>query len=241
VTPEPTRWTEPVWLEPYPDTLVERIEDLVPGPDARYRPKESLTLAFVIALQQLPPLLRAVVVLRDVLGFRAAEVAQIVDGTTGSVGSALVRARAELDRRRAAGAAQHAPPPEASRERELVQRFADAFEDDDIDAVVALLTDDARLTMPPAPLEYQGHAAIAGFLHDRCRRRVGGGFRLVRTGANQQPAFGCYLKDALSPIARAHGLIVLTLDDDHISAITCFLDNSVYPLFGLPRTLRLAR
>jgi RNA polymerase sigma-70 factor (TIGR02960 family) len=235
--PEPTRRTEPVWLEPYPDALLERIADLSPGPEARFDRKESLTLAFVIALQQLPPRQRAVLLLRDVLGFHAAEVAAMLDATVHSVNSALKRARATLDQRRSDGHPEHAPPPHSRGEREVVQRFADAFENDDIDAVVALLTDDARLTMPPEPVEYQGHDAIAAFLRDRCSKRVGRGFLLVHTGANMQPAFGCYLKDNQSPIARAHGLIVLTLEDDRISAITRFLDSSVYPHFGLPRTL----
>jgi RNA polymerase sigma-70 factor (TIGR02960 family) len=235
--PEPTRWTEPVWLEPYPDTLLEGIVDFSPGPDGRYDMKESVTLAFVAALQHLPPRQRAVLVLRDVLGFHAAEVAGMLDSSEHSVYSALKRARAKLDARHATGERAHPPRPQSKREREIVQRFVDAFENDDIDAVVALLTDDARLTMPPEPLEYQGREAIAAFLRDRCSRRVGRGFRLVHTGANLQPAFGCYLKDAQTPIARAHGLIVLTLEGDRISAITRFLDNSVYPHFGLPRTL----
>jgi RNA polymerase sigma-70 factor (TIGR02960 family) len=239
--PEPTRRTEPVWLEPYPDALLDGIADLSPGPEARYDSKESLTLAFVVALQQLPPRQRAVLVLRDVLGFHAAEVAAMLDGTVHSVNSALKRARATLDQRRSVGPAQRVPPPQSDREREIVQRFADAFENDDIDAVVALVTDDAKLTMPPEPLEYEGREAIAAFLRDRCSKRVGRGFRLVHTGANTQPAFGCYLKDKLSPIARAHGLIVLTLEADRISAITRFHDSSVYPHFGLPRTLPLAQ
>jgi RNA polymerase sigma-70 factor (TIGR02960 family) len=235
--PEPTRRTEPVWLEPYPDELVEGIADLSPGPEARYDSKESLTLAFVIALQQLPPRQRAVLILRDVLGFHAAEVAAMLDATVSSVTSALKRARATLDHQRSAGHPDHTPLPQSTRERDIVQGFADAFENDDIDAVVALLTDDAKLTMPPEPVEYQGRDAIAAFLRDRCSKRVGRGFRLVHTGANTQPAFGCYLKDNQSPIACAHGLIVLTLEDDRISAITRFLDSSVYRHFGLPRTL----
>jgi RNA polymerase sigma-70 factor (TIGR02960 family) len=235
--PEPTRRIEPVWLEPFPDSLLEGIPDLAPEPQARYDSKETLTLAFVIALQQLPPRQRAVLVLRDVLGVYADEVAAMLESSVHSVNSALKRARATLDQRRSTGAPEHAPLPQSRRERELVQRFADAFENDDIDAVVALLTDDAKLTMPPEPLEYEGRDAIAAFLRDRCSRRVGRGFRLVHTGANMQPAFGCYLKDAQAPIARAHGLIVLTLEGNRISAITRFLDSSVYPHFGLPRTL----
>jgi RNA polymerase sigma-70 factor (TIGR02960 family) len=238
--PEPTRRTEPVWLQPYPDALLEGIADPSPGPETRYDSKESLTLAFVVALQELPPRQRAVLVLRDVLCFHAAEVAAMLDSTVHSVNSALKRARATLDQRRSIGLREHVPPPHSNREREIVRRFADAFENDDIDGVVALLTDDAKLTMPPEPLEYQGREAIDAFLRDRCSKRVGRGFRLVHTRANMQPAFGCYLRDKQSPIARAHGLIVLTLDADRICAITRFHDSSVYPHFGLPRTLPLA-
>jgi RNA polymerase sigma-70 factor (TIGR02960 family) len=239
--PEPTHRTEPVWLEPYPDALLEEIADLSPGPEARYDSKESLTLAFVVALQRLPPRQRAVLVLRDVLGFHAAEVAAMLDATVHAVNGVLKRARATVDQRRSERHPEHAPPPQSKQEREIVQRFADAFENDDIDAVVALLADEAKLTMPPEPVEYQGREAIAAFLRDRCSKRVGRGFRLVHTRANMQPAFGCYLKDKQAPIARAHGLIVLTLDADRISAITRFHDSSVYPHFGLPRTLPLAQ
>jgi RNA polymerase sigma-70 factor (TIGR02960 family) len=236
--PEPTRRTEPVWLQPYPDSLLEGIADAAPGPEARYDAKESVTLAFMVALQELPPRQRAALVLRDVLGFRAAEVAGMLETTEHSINSALKRARATLDTRLPR---DQASPSEVSHTRELVGRFADAFENDDIDGIVALLAEDAKLTMPPEPLEYQGPDAIGAFLQDRCSRRVGRGFRLVPTGANRQPAFGCYLIDGRSPIARSHGLIVLTLKRERISAITRFHDSSVYPYFGLPRTLPLGR
>jgi RNA polymerase sigma-70 factor (TIGR02960 family) len=235
--PPPTRRSEPLWLEPYPDNLIDAIPDVAPGPDARYELKESMTLAFVAALQRLPPRQRATLLLRDVLGFRAAEVAQMLDATEDSVTSALKRARATVDRGLPAGWRNRSPTPRSRAERALVARFAEAFEADEIDAVVALLTEDAKLTMPPEPLEYEGHATIAAFLRERCSSRVGRGFRLVPIRANTQPAFACYLKDARSPVARPHGLIVLTLAGDRISALTRFLDNSSYPHFGLPRML----
>lgn len=234
--PEPTRRGEPLWLEPYPDTLLEGIAETAPGPQARYETKEAVTLAFVAALQHLPPQQRAVLVLRDVLGFRAAEVANMLESSEVSVNSALQRAREALQTRLPADR-ERAPLPRSPRERELVGRFADAFESDDIERVVALLTDDACATMPPEPLEYQGSTAIATFLQNRVDARGGRGIRLVPTRANTQPAFGHYIQDAHAPIARASGLLVLTLEGDRIAAITRFGDGGVLPHFGLPRTL----
>jgi RNA polymerase sigma-70 factor (TIGR02960 family) len=233
--PEPTRQADPVWVEPYPDVLLEGVPDLAPGPEARYDSKESIELAFVTALQHLPPRQRAALVLRDVLGYRTAEVAGMLDGTEASVKGALQRARAALGAQLPAGR-EHAPVPGSPRERHLAGRFAAAVEHGDIDAVLTLLTSDAWLTMPPEPYEYQGQAAIAAFLHHRAALR-GAPLRLVPTRANTQPAFGCYLPCAHTPIARPYGLIVLTLRGDQISAITWFSDSSVFPHFGLPRAL----
>jgi RNA polymerase sigma-70 factor, ECF subfamily len=235
--PTPTRRTEPVWLQPYPDALLDAVPDAAPGPHARYEAHESISLAFVTALQHLPARQRAVLVLRDVLGFRTKEVADMLESTEESVNSALKRARTTIDRIHPGGR-EHAPLPNSPRERELVGRFVDAFQAGDVDAVIALLTDDARYTMPPVPGEYQGHAAIAALLANRFAW-LGSRGLLVPTRANAQPAFGCYFPDPRAPIARAQGLLVLTLEGDKISAITRFLDNSVLPRFGLPRTLRL--
>jgi RNA polymerase sigma-70 factor (TIGR02960 family) len=235
--PEPTRYGEPTWLQPYPDVLLEGIADTSPGPEARYQAREAIELAFVAGLQQLPPRQRAALVLRDVLGFHTAEVAAMLDSSEASVKGALRRARATLDERRPAADLQRTPRPRSARERELTRRFADAFQADDIDSLIRLLTDDAWLTMPPAPHHYQGAAAIASFLGTSATWRAGRRFRLVPTRANTQPAFGCYLKDAQAPIAQAAGLIVLTLDGEQISAITRFLDNNVLDRFGLLQTL----
>jgi len=233
--PPPTRLAGPVWVEPYPDVLLDGLPDGTPGPEARYDAKESIELAFITALQHLPPRQRTVLVLRDVLGYRTAEVAGMLGGTGASVKGALQRARAELQARLPAGRDQ-APLPGSPRERHLAGRFAAAVEDGDIDTVLTLLTSDAWLTMPPEPWEYQGQAAIAAFLHHRAALR-GAPLRLVPTRANTQPAFGCYLPCAQTPIARPYGMIVLTLRGDQISAITWFSDSSVFPHFGLPRAL----
>jgi RNA polymerase sigma-70 factor (TIGR02960 family) len=234
--PEPTRWSEPVWLEPYPDVLLEGIPDQAPGPDALYETKESIALAFIVGLQHLPPQQRAVLVLRDVLGYRAAEVAEMLETTEASVNSLLRRTRAAFDSRLPAAGRERAPLPNSKEERDLVGRFAETVENGDIDGMVALLADDAWLTMPPLPHAYQGRDAIGAFLRGAEERR-GAPMRVVATRANNQPAFGCYLSRSESEAARAFSLFVLTLEGDRISAITWFADSSVFPHFGLPRIL----
>jgi RNA polymerase sigma-70 factor (ECF subfamily) len=232
--PEPTRRGETLWLEPYPDTLLEGVPETAPGPDARYETKEAVTLAFVAALQHLPPRQRAVLVLRDVLGFHAAEVAEMLDTSEVSVNSALQRARGALETR--PPDRERARLPRSPGERELVARFANAVEGGDVDGMVALLTDDALLTMPPLPLEYEGHEAIAAFLRSREEDR-GRPLRVVPTRANTQPAFGCYLPDAQGAVAHPRGLFVLTLEGDAVTAITWFTDNALFPHFGLSPVL----
>jgi RNA polymerase sigma-70 factor (TIGR02960 family) len=234
--PEPSRMGEPLWIEPFPDVLLGDLPDSAPGPEARYEGVESISLAFIAALQHLPPRQRAVLVLRDVLGFRAAEAAEILQWSPDAVSSTLKRARTAIGRHQSPGAREDAPLPSSSVERAVVARFADAFERGDVDAIVALLTDDASLTMPPLPLEYEG-PAVAQFLAAICFRDENRRYRLIATRANNQPAFGCYLRDPHAPIAHAHGLVVLTLAGGRVAGITRFLDNSVLPAFGLPRTL----
>ena len=232
--PAPTSSGEPLWLEPYPDILLGELADSAPGPEARYEAWESVSLAFLAALQHLPPMQRAALILRDVLGFRAGEAAGILETSVDTVNGLLKRARAGRARQLPPGGREGAPLPGSAREREVVTRFADAYERGDTAAIVALLTRDTTLTMPPLPFEYHGRAAVAGFLAAICGTRR---FKLIPTRANGQPAFGCYLYDDTAPIARAHGLLVLTLTGGHITAIIRFLDNSVLPPFGLPRVL----
>jgi RNA polymerase sigma-70 factor (TIGR02960 family) len=235
--PQPTRLSEPLWLEPYPDAMLEGLADMAPAPEARYETKEAVALAFVSGLQHLPGRQRAALVLRDVLGFQASEVAEMLDGSEASVNSALQRARATLDSRLPASR-ERAPLPRSARERELLARFAEALESGDTDRVVELLTDDALLTMPPEPLEYQGHDAIAAFLSNRFATHAGRRVLLVPTRANSQPAFGHYVEDPHAPIMRFFGVLVLTLEGDRIAALTRFGDTAILPHFGLPRTLR---
>ena len=236
--PPPTRLGESVWLEPYPDVLLEGVADRSQQPEARYETREAIGLAFVTGLQRLPPRQRAVLVLRDVLAFRAGEVAEMLGVTEVSVNGTLQRARKTLETVAPPGQREHAPLPGSREELELVDRFATAFEAGDIAGVVALLSDDALLTMPPEPLEYQGAAAIGRFFSTVPAGGALERFRLVPTRANGQPAFGCYLRDEHAPIAHAYGLMVLTLSGDSVTAITGFPDTSVFATFGLPRTLR---
>jgi RNA polymerase sigma-70 factor (TIGR02960 family) len=234
--PEPTRFGEVMWLEPYPDVLLEGLADAAPGPEARYETTEAISVAFVTALQLLPPRQRAALILRDVLGFRASEAANILDCTEESVTSALKRARAALQYQRAQAAGLKPPRPDSAQERELVRRFAQAYEAGDVPELVALLTDDAWLIMPPVPLRYQGRELAARFW-TATAFRPGRSGRLVPTRANGQPAFGLYIRDPHAPVAHANGILVLTLAGSQISAVTGFLGNSALPMFGLPRTL----
>jgi RNA polymerase sigma-70 factor (TIGR02960 family) len=235
--PKPTRMAEPMWIDPYPDALLEGVADAAPGPEARYQTREAVGLAFSVALQHLPPRQRAALVLREVLGFRASEVAEMLETSEASVKGALQRARATLDQRLTADGRERVPLPGSVRERELVGRFAAAVEHGDTAGVISLLTDDAWLTMPPQPYEYQGGEAIASFIARERGDRRDANLRLVPTRANGQPAFGCYLPDPHAPIARAYGMMVLTLGDDRVSAITWFGERSLFAHFGLPRTL----
>jgi RNA polymerase sigma-70 factor (TIGR02960 family) len=231
--PQPTRLGEVVWLEPFPDALLHGV-DLPFGPEARYEQTESISLAFVTALQTLPPRQLSVLMLRDVLGFHANEVADMLDSTVESVNSALKRARAGLERRQATPGDREAPPIAGSRSEDaIVAKFVSAWESADLDALVALLTDDVFMSMPPMPLEYEGRDIVGRF----CASIFGAGrrFDLVATRANGQPAFGAYLR-APTGIRHGTGLYVLTLSGDRICAMTCF-ESSVLAWFGLPRSL----
>ncbi len=232
--PEPTSSSAVIWLEPYPDVLLEELIDQAPGPEARYEAREAISLAFVSALQLLPPRQRVVLVLRDVLAFRSKEVAAMLESSEESVSSALKHARATLHRQ-LPSRADPPPAPDSAIERELVERLTRAYEIGDVDAVVAMLADDVVLTTPLAPGNYEGQA-VAGHVLRSVVFRDGRTYRLIGTRANGQPAFGVYVRDPVTDVAHANGMLVLTLAGNRISAMTRF-DNSVLPLFGLPRTL----
>jgi RNA polymerase sigma-70 factor (TIGR02960 family) len=233
--PEPSRRVEAVWLEPYPDALLDGLPDRSAGPEAHYETREAVGLAFVTALQHLPARQRAVLVLRDVMGFRSVEVAAMLRASEASVNSALQRARVALDNRLPADARSRSPLARSAREREVVGRFVDAFESGDVERVLRLLTDDAVLTMPPAPLEYRGRLAICDFF-TAMESLVG--VRLAPTRANGQPAFGYYAQEPDGRACGGYALLVLTLDGDLVCAITAFsAATGVLAPFDLPPTL----
>jgi RNA polymerase sigma-70 factor (ECF subfamily) len=224
------------WLEPYPDTDLPDVADDAPGPEARYEMHESVHLAFVAAIQQLAPRQRAVLLLRDVLGWSATETAELLESSVASVNSALQRARATVEAR-----APHADTLESAindgSQREILGRYVTAWEASDIDSLVTLLREDAVLSMPPWQAWYQGPHAIRTFL--TWGMREGRRFRLVGTRANGQMAFGQYMwrtERADAPF-EAHALIVLTLAANAISAMTIFVDKQLLLDFGLPATL----
>ena len=232
--PEPTRLGEVPWLQPYPDALLKGAVKAPLGPEARYEQTESISLAFVTALQLLPPRQLAVLVLRDVLGFHANEAADMLDSTVGSVNSALKRARASLQMKVPRGG-DHRPPPlsNSPSEDEIVARFVAAYESSDLDSLVALLTDDVFVSMPPLPFEYEGREPTSRFfasIFDSGRT-----FDLLPTRANGQPALGAHVRDTTG-VSHGVGLFVLTLTGDRICALTRF-ENTVLPWFGLPRSL----
>jgi RNA polymerase sigma-70 factor (ECF subfamily) len=227
-------FSEIAWLEPYPDRLLESAVDLEPGPEARYEAKETVALAFVSGLQHLPPRQRAVLVLRDVLGFHADEVADMLGTSVPSVTSALQRARASLETRGAVAARQESVSlPASESERELVSRFADAFLSDDVDAVLALLTDDAVISMPPEPLWRQGRDDIGAFLRERAANRSED-WRFVATRANGQPALAYYLRAGDGAGYERAGLFVIGLTGEGIASITRFPERPWMAEFDLP-------
>ena len=228
---------ESVWIEPYPDETVD-LGDRYLGPGARYEQRESVELAFAAVLQHLPTQQRAVLILREVLGFSAREVADVLDSTVASVNSALQRARKAADER-LPDESQQAILRSLGDERihDLVETYMRAWEEADVDAIVALLTDDVTITMPPCPTWFQGRDAVAEFLSvfpfAGERRRV----RLVPTWANGQPAFGSYRWEEGTGAYERVSLHVLTLRGPRIHEINTFVDPALFGRFGLPERL----
>lgn len=220
--PAPTRHGDVTWLQPYPDALL----DPAPGPAARTQSHEAIRLGFIAALQRLTPRQTAAIVLCDVLDFPIAEAASMIGSTPTAVKGLLQRARASLGRRDP-GTTGAAPDPGSPAEADLARRFADAYAVDDVDAVVALLSDDAWLTMPPAPHEYHRPPAVAAFLRASAAARAGCHFHLVPARANAQSAFDCFLDEPGRPGPRPAGSVVLTVAGDRIVAVTRFLEARV--------------
>lgn len=230
--PPSTRTTEILWLEPYPDRLLDTLADSSPGPEARYEMHEATSLAFITALQLLPPRQRAVHILRDVLGFQAREVADILESTEESVTSALKRARAALSVKAAVGVTDPGVPTGSASDVASAEQFARAFESDDIEGLIRLLAEQVCISMPPLPLEWVGRAAARQVL----QVVLATGRRLLPTRANGQPAFGLYVPERDTRVLRAAGLLVLTLAGDQVSAITRF-EAKVLSVFDLPAVM----
>ena len=220
---------DPWWLEPIPDVILETVED---GPEARYDARESIALSFVAGLQHLPAQQRAVLVLRDVLGFTASEAAEILGTSAASVNSALIHARGGFRPDRTPDLVSL---PRARAEAAVIDRFVDAFQSGDLPSVLELLNDDARLSMPPEPIQLNGSQAVVAYLRER--GFWGRDLQLRPTRANHQPAFAYYLPDPTGPFARANGLIVLTIAGDQVVTVTRFGGADLVTRFGLPLTL----
>ncbi|HEY0343050.1 MAG TPA: sigma-70 family RNA polymerase sigma factor [Solirubrobacteraceae bacterium] len=220
---------ESVWIEPYPDELLP-AGDAFASPEATYEQRESVELAFIAALQHLPARQRAVLILRAVLGFSAAEVADALDTSVASVNSTLQRARRTVDERLPDHSQQATLRTLGDeRLREIVERYMDAIQSGDVDAVVALLTADPTWSMPPMPLWYRGREAVGAFLTDH---PLAERWRHVPTRANGQLAVGCYMWDDERESFVAGVLDVLTLRDDRIDEVTAFVAPWVYERFG---------
>ena len=235
--PDGTPATDVAWLEPYPDSNLEGIADEALNPEGRYLSREAVQLAFVALIQQMPPRQRAVLLLCDVLGWSAAEVAALLGGSTASVNSALQRSRETLAKRYPNGRPAFSKPPDHA-QQQLLDRYLQAWEARDLDGLVFLLKEDATYTMPPLPQWYAGRAAIRTFFGWAWRSYAG--FRLVATAANRQPAFAAYSRMTTDAPWAAHSLHVLSLDQDAIASLTLFAKPTgpqLFDAFGLPLTI----
>jgi RNA polymerase sigma-70 factor (ECF subfamily) len=225
-------------LGPYPDELLEDLEDREPTPAARYDLRESVQLAFLAAIQLLPARQRAVLLLRDVLGWSAQEVADLLETSVVSANSALQRARETLDRHRREGRLRTPTAPTGEQERSLLRRYVETWDAVDIDGFVALLREDAVLWMPPESAQIVGRGGIGAFFATVPADGELDKLRLVETRANRRPALAAYLWDADERVYRPYGLMVLTIDGGAISEITGFPDPALFDRFGLPPEIR---
>jgi RNA polymerase sigma-70 factor, ECF subfamily len=227
-------WSEELLhLQPYPDRLLDEIEGESPNPEARYALRESVALAFITAVQLLPAKQRAVLILRDVLGWSAKETAATLEDSVAAVNSALQRARESIERAQSLGAPAHAPTGDEP-DRRLLGQFMEAWDAVDIDGIVKLLAHDALMTMPPVPTYVSGAHAIGEFFASVPADGRLGEIRLVPTAANRQPALAAYMRDPTDGLYRAYGVMVFALEGDAIAGIVGFADASVLERFGLP-------
>jgi len=235
--PEADQPSDVPWLEPYPDAALEDVPDSAPGPHARYELHEATQLAFVAAIQYLPPRQRATLLLRDVLGWSAAETAETFAVSVASVNSALQRARETLRKHLPEGEATKAARVDDEHVRRLLDRYVKAWENADLDAFVALLREDAIFSMPPRPEWYRGRAAIRTFLTWAWNESGYHAFRLVPLRANHQPAFALYGRSEEGSAWHAHAIHVLTLRDAEIAVLSHFMDEALFSRFGIATVL----
>jgi RNA polymerase sigma-70 factor, ECF subfamily len=227
--------SEPIWLEPYPDANLG-LQGAA-GPDARYEQREGVELAFIAALQHLPARQRAVLILRDVLGFSARETAEVLETTPVSIDSALQRAHKTVDERLPSQTQQHTLRLLGDNElSKLVERYVAAWERNDIDAVVSMLAEDARMTMPPLPSWYSGRDQVAAFLRAYALADIKR-WQLIPTSANGQPALAGYLWDEQTEAFMPYCLYVLTFREGQIAEITAFVTPEIMQRFGLPESI----
>jgi RNA polymerase sigma-70 factor (ECF subfamily) len=230
--------TEIPWLQPYPDFELEGIADSNAGPETRYAMKESVRLAFMAAIQQLPPRQRAILILTDVMDWSAAEVATLLGGSVASVNSVLQRARATMRARYSEDERQGRSATDPDHER-LLDRYVQAWESTDLNGFVTLLKEEATYSMPPWRQWYAGRDSIRNFFGTVWKSYRG--FRLVPIAANTQPAFALYTLASEPGLWHAHSLQVLSIRDDRITQLTLFmkpLGPQLFPAFRLPLTLR---
>jgi RNA polymerase sigma-70 factor (ECF subfamily) len=232
--PEGGPATELAWLEPYPDAALVGVGEPAPAPDTRYEMRESVQVAFIAAIQNLPPRQRAVLLLRDVLGWSASESAELLDTSVAAVNSALQRARGTLADRFPHGEPGRSPAP-SEEQRALLERYVRAWEHSDLDGFVALLKEDAVLSMPPWREWYDGREAIRAFFTAAFGVAGEGAFRLVPTAANGQPAFAQYTSGLEEVGCPRRVIQVLTIEEGGIAALTFFTDPEVFTAFGLPQ------
>lgn len=232
------------WIEPYPDSALENLPDTSPGPAARYEMREAVRLAFVVATQRLPARQRAVLVLRDVLGWSAGETAQALGMTVASTNSALQRARLTLGKRLSKEEVADQSTGDPQRQA-IAERYASAWENADLDCLIGLLAKDAKLNMPPRIEWYLGRARIRAFFAYAFDWAWSSGrpgsFWMVPTAVNGQIAFGTYVRHPGEPKYHAHALQVLTFKREQISRLTLFVDPQFFPKLGLPTSMKPRR
>ncbi|HET6954024.1 MAG TPA: RNA polymerase subunit sigma-70 [Acidimicrobiales bacterium] len=227
-------------LQPYPDHLLDTVAPPSDDPDAVVVSRETVELTFLAAIQHLPPRQRAVLIMRDVLGWTAAEAASLLDVSEATANSLVQRARATLRRHRPGGRHEWSPARASEEERAVLRRYVDAHARADADAIVAMLRSDSRVTMPPeAPCV--GRDAAAAFFRALLGAGGPGDWSLVPTRANRRPATANYLRRHGGTAYRALSIDVLHVEDGRLAAVNCFLGDDLFPAFGLPPVLRPGR